>query len=289
MERSGAGRKAGRKSAALGPKERRGLMQMAVSLALFLLVFAGQETFPERAGAWREGLTAVLRQDTDLQRVFRYLGQSVAEEIPILESLGTAWTEVFGGTALHMTGPDQAVMMSLRMEARSAEEDTWIKPELSQPAEAEGATAEETSDPIQIAVQQGLGLGGSVTPVLGVLTSGFGMREHPIDGEVKMHEGVDIAADIGVDILAFADGTVDYIGEGQGYGMYLQLRHDNGVTTFYAHCSELCVQKGMTVKRGDVIAKVGDTGNTTGPHLHFEMKKDGEHIDPLPYIDRLLS
>lgn len=114
------------------------------------------------------------------------------------------------------------------------------------------------------------------------------MREHPIDGEVKMHEGIDIAADIGVDILAFADGTVDYIGEGQGYGMYLQLRHDNGVTTFYAHCSELCVQKGMTVKQGDVVAKVGDTGNTTGPHLHFEMKQDGEFIDPLPYIEHLL-
>ena len=120
---------------------------------------------------------------------------------------------------------------------------------------------------------------------MGVLTSGFGLREHPIDGETKPHEGIDLAAEIGTEVLAFADGTVDYIGESPAYGMYLQLRHENGVTTFYAHCSELCVQKGQKVSMGDVVAKVGDTGNTTGPHLHFELKRDGEFLDPQPYID----
>ena len=100
-----------------------------------------------------------------------------------------------------------------------------------------------------------------------------------------MHDGVDIAADTGTEILAFADGKVDYIGESEAYGQYFQLRHSNGVTTFYAHCSELLVQKGEHVKMGEVVARVGSSGNTTGPHLHMEMKKEGRFIDPLPYIE----
>ena len=104
-----------------------------------------------------------------------------------------------------------------------------------------------------------------------------------------MHEGIDIAAESGTGILAFADGKVNYIGESDAYGMYLQLQHDNGVTTFYAHCSELCVQKGERVKQGDLVARVGNTGVSTGPHLHFEVKKDGEFLDPKPYVEYLLE
>ena len=78
---------------------------------------------------------------------------------------------------------------------------------------------------------------------------------------------------------------MDYIGESPIYGLYTQIDHGNGVTTFYAHCGKLLVQQGQSVKMGDVIAESGETGNATGPHLHFEIKKDGVLLNPLYYIE----
>ena len=125
----------------------------------------------------------------------------------------------------------------------------------------------------------------TVAPVMGVLSSDYGYREHPVDGDYKFHAGVDLAADTGTDILAFADGVVDFIGKSDIYGNYVQLRHDGGVTSFYAHCDELLLPKGTAVSAGDVIARVGETGNATGPHLHFEVKVNGVLVDPLDYIE----
>lgn len=130
-----------------------------------------------------------------------------------------------------------------------------------------------------------LKLSKTMTPVLGVVSSGYGYRIHPVDGEVKFHYGTDIAADIGTPISAFADGVVDYIGESDVYGKYIQLRHEGGVTTFYAHCSKLCTKKGQKVSMGDTIAKVGESGNATGPHLHFEIRLNGVFLNPINYID----
>jgi len=117
------------------------------------------------------------------------------------------------------------------------------------------------------------------------VSSGFGWRENPKGDGDDFHNGVDLAVNYGTPIKAFADGVVDYIGEGPSYGLYTQIRHDNGVTSFYAHCSKLLVRKGQTVSMGDVIAQSGDTGNVTGPHLHFEMRKDGILINPLYYLE----
>ncbi len=127
----------------------------------------------------------------------------------------------------------------------------------------------------------------TMTPVMGVISSDYGYRIHPIDGENKYHYGTDIAADIGTPVYAFADGVVDFIGESEAYGQYIQLRHNGGVTTFYAHCSKLCAKKGQKVKIGDTIAKVGESGNTTGPHLHFEIRLNGVFLNPIYYIDAL--
>lgn len=134
-----------------------------------------------------------------------------------------------------------------------------------------------------------LGLAETISPIAGAsgwwVSSGFGWREHPVDGEEKFHNGVDLAVNDGTSVKAFADGVVDYIGESPIYGLYTQLRHSNGVTSFYAHCGSLLVQKGQSVKMGDMIAQSGETGNATGPHLHFEIKKDGVLLNPLYYID----
>lgn len=131
-----------------------------------------------------------------------------------------------------------------------------------------------------------LGLGETVTPVLGWLSSGFGWREHPVDGGEKFHNGVDLAVNTGTEVKAFADGVVDYIGESPIYGKYLQIKHDAGVTTFYAHCNELCVQQGQSVAAGEKVAESGETGNATGPHLHFEVKRNGVRLNPIYYIDQ---
>ncbi|MEQ2443595.1 M23 family metallopeptidase [Pseudoflavonifractor intestinihominis] len=136
--------------------------------------------------------------------------------------------------------------------------------------------------------QYNLGLAATISPVDGAegwwVSSPYGWREHPVDEEEKFHNGVDLAVNTGTSIKAFADGVVDYIGDSPVYGLYTQIDHGNGVTSFYAHCSELLVQQGQTVSVGDVIALSGATGNATGPHLHFELKKEGILLNPLYYI-----
>ncbi len=132
-----------------------------------------------------------------------------------------------------------------------------------------------------------LGLSETMSPVDAALTSGFGWREHPISGGEKFHFGVDLAVGTGTEVKAFAAGTVDYIGESDIYGQYLQLDHGNGVTSFYAHCSKLCVQQGQVVAMGEKVAESGATGDVTGPHLHFELKKDGVCLNPVYYISLL--
>ena len=130
-----------------------------------------------------------------------------------------------------------------------------------------------------------LGLDPIILPVNGELSSGFGYRDHPITKEHSFHAGIDIAADIGTPIVAFADGIVEFIGESKKYGLYMQLDHGNGVKSFYCHCSELLYDKGREVEAGQTIALVGDTGDTTGAHLHLELKKDGTLLNPIYYIN----
>ena len=272
-------RKDHRRRPVLGEQERRGLFQLLACLALFLMVYVGRGIFPEQTQEWRSNLLGVIRQDTDFRAVFTWFGRAVAEEAPVLETLDQVWLEVFGGEQRPLMKSDLAACALLRLEDEA--EPVWMKPSL---AEGEVSVPEEKT-----LAQRDLGLAASMTPVMGVLTSGYGMRDHPIDGENKLHAGIDLAADTGTAVLAFADGKVDYIGESPAYGMYLQLRHDNGVTTFYAHCSELCVRKGQSVKMGEVVARVGETGNATGPHLHFEMKRDGSFVDPKPYVEYLIE
>lgn len=115
-------------------------------------------------------------------------------------------------------------------------------------------------------------------------SSGFGFRMHPIDDVVKFHYGTDFAADMGTEILAFADGTVLAAGEDDGYGNYVKLDHGSGFVTLYGHCSELLVTEGATVTMGQPIALVGSTGHATGPHLHFELIHDGIYLNPEFYL-----
>lgn len=135
--------------------------------------------------------------------------------------------------------------------------------------------------------QLSLGTLETVTPVLGRLNSTYGYRDHPINGQYQFHGGVDIGGQKGDPIRAFAAGTVEYVGENDSYGLYLQLDHGGGIKSFYAHCRSVCVKKGQAVALGEKIGEVGSSGSATGPHLHLELKYNGLHLDPAYYIDCL--
>ena len=122
------------------------------------------------------------------------------------------------------------------------------------------------------------------TPLDGArISSNFGMRKHPISGFNKMHKGVDFAAPTGTPIYAGGNGIVEYVGRNGGYGKYIRIRHNNGYKTAYAHLSNYKkgISKGVRVNQGEVIGYVGSTGNSTGPHLHYEIIYQNKHINPL--------
>jgi murein DD-endopeptidase MepM/ murein hydrolase activator NlpD len=127
-------------------------------------------------------------------------------------------------------------------------------------------------------------LGGPVSfiwPVRGPITSPFGMRTDPVTGRYALHSGIDIGVDYGTPIRAAADGLIIYAGWYGGYGNLITIDNGDSYSTLYAHCSAMYVSINQRVERGQVIGAVGATGYATGPHLHFEIRKNGVPFDPL--------
>jgi murein DD-endopeptidase MepM/ murein hydrolase activator NlpD len=124
----------------------------------------------------------------------------------------------------------------------------------------------------------------SIRPAQGWTTSGFGYRISPFTNQREFHEGLDISARIGTEIIAPSDGVVVEIGKTYGFGNLLIISHGYGIKTIYGHLSKTLVKKGQSVKRGDKIALIGNTGRTTGPHLHYEIQLNGVPVNPQNYI-----
>ncbi len=120
----------------------------------------------------------------------------------------------------------------------------------------------------------------------GWMSSKFGVRNDPFTGRKSIHHGVDIASPMGSSIMAMGDGVVTYAGSKRGYGMMVEVNHGQGYATRYAHASAVTVKVGDVVSRGDVVAKVGTSGRSTGPHLHFEVLKGRGKVDPVGYLQR---
>src|SRR5262245_48739270 len=118
------------------------------------------------------------------------------------------------------------------------------------------------------------------------ITSAFGWRKDPISGDTRFHKGVDVRAAYGQSVPAAADGTVVSAGEQGGYGLTVVIEHGSGIRTRYAHLSEVAVRPGDTVARGQDIGRVGRSGRSTGPHLHFEVLADGQPVDPVQVAAR---
>jgi murein DD-endopeptidase MepM/ murein hydrolase activator NlpD len=128
------------------------------------------------------------------------------------------------------------------------------------------------------------GTGQLLYPNDGAITSGFGWRRHPILGYSRFHAGIDFGASYGSTIRAADSGTVIFAGWYGGYGYTVVINHGGSIATLYGHTSKLYVREGQTVQQGEAIAAVGSTGLSTGPHLHFEVRKNGEPVDPASYL-----
>src|SRR5919199_1330843 len=128
------------------------------------------------------------------------------------------------------------------------------------------------------------GTGQLMFPSEAEITSDFGWRIHPLLGSLRFHSGIDFGATYGSTIRAADSGTVIWAGWYGGYGNAVIINHGGGISTLYGHTSKLYVHEGQSVQIGDAIAAVGSTGLSTGPHLHFEVRKDGEPVDPIAYL-----
>lgn len=124
----------------------------------------------------------------------------------------------------------------------------------------------------------------TLLPTKGWITSYYGPRISPTSKRLRMHEGIDIGARSGTPIVAAADGRVTFAGKKPGFGNFIQIDHGYGVESFYAHAKGLFTKQGQLVNRGDLIASIGNTGASTGPHLHYEIRVNGTPVDPLYFI-----
>ena len=124
-----------------------------------------------------------------------------------------------------------------------------------------------------------------VNPIEGIITSPGGLRYNPVTGRREFHDGIDIAAPIGTPIVAPRDGTVLATGNSPSFGVYLRMAHPNGYVSFMAHLYGVTVSVGETVRQGERVAYSGNTGRSTGPHLHYSLFRYGQFVDPIDYVD----
>ncbi|MCI9156123.1 MAG: M23 family metallopeptidase [Lawsonibacter sp.] len=304
------------------------LFQLVVCLALFLTVFFWNGVFPQRLVQVRDNILTLISTDLDFEQALSNLGKSLSGSDTVLSNIGAFCVEVFGAdkgeepaqpasvtppapqdilpgeAALLSQSPVAAVraahyiqLSRFGLELPQPQPEPAAEPEPEpEPAVPAAGTVVMVSDysgqelPKNYTMDQ-LSLGDleTMTPVLGRLNSEYGYRDHPINGEYHFHTGVDISGHMGDPIAAFADGTVEYTGKDDSYGLYLQVDHGNGVKSFYAHCSKVEVVKGQAVSMGDTLARIGSTGSSTGPHLHLELKFNKMHLNPAYYVDFLDS
>lgn len=280
-------------------KEKGRVIQLLVSATLFMGMWLGKGMFPDAVAQVRHQVLDALHSDTDYRAVFALLGSQVDQGVMHDGSMGQLLVEVFSGQGSDDTSapiPTEQIVVEnfdkievkeeAMVELDVVEDTEELEPKdltLFAPqhyTEYVGAVLPDnaTMDWVPINV------GETVTPVMAAYSSHYGWRLHPLLNEEKFHAGIDIAGNHGESIRAFANGVVEFIGEGPSYGLYLQIQHDDGVTSFYAHCSSVTATVGQQVSVGDKIAEVGDTGDVTGTHLHFELKRDGVLLNPYYYI-----
>lgn len=307
----GSRRTAGGRRTAPASQENRALVRLVACAAVFVLLVAVKLLFPETVSRLAQTAGRLIGRDADFKEAFAAVGRAVSGEEAVGDSLQDAYTAVFNPTDTALAGPTgtaaaidpSAAYISYALprlpEPEPAAEDAAAAAQDSvptaEPAQETAADDTATTEAISYVYTMAplpenaslelRNLGFSYqSPLVGKLTSAFGWREHPVTGGNKFHYGVDLAAETGTDICAFADGEVYAVGESSTLGKYIMLRHENGYVTLYAHCSKVTVSEG-TVAMGDKIAEVGETGQATGPHLHFELHDGDLYLNPIYYVE----
>ena len=306
----------------LTPGERRHLIQLVACGSIFVLLVAVKLLLPGRMAQMNARLTGMLEQNIDVQGVFSAVGRAVSGEADVSVALQDMYQAVFEpqeSPAVEASAPAGGEAVALRLPAAieplrafrigTGSSDGWLdlpaasagetaQSEAEAPADAALTASQDTAEastlayvlysdqnlPDNVCLEQALLGFDYCTPVMGTLTSDFGYREHPVEGEERFHYGVDIGAAAGTEIGCFADGTVTAVGESSSYGKYITVSHPGGFSTLYAHCSRILASSGDTVKEGEAIAEVGETGIATGPHLHFELHQGSQYLNPIYYV-----
>lgn len=241
------------------PRRRRSRLpvRLLVSAMLLACVVGVKLTMPDVAAQYGGEVLRLMGEDTDFVAAFSAAGRAIGGEKAgqAVEDLCVA---VFGADA--------------------------VAEEVSVTADRTAVIYDGATTPARVDLLQRV-LGFAYTrPVEGILSSSFGYRQHPTAGNERFHYGLDLSAEEGAVIRAFADGTVLAVAESTELGKYVEVAHANGCTTLYAHCKRINASTGQSVKMGDPIAEVGDTGDATGFHLHFELCCDGVYLNPIYYV-----
>ena len=235
----------------------RRMLQLLVSAAVLVIVVTVKFTMPDVAQQYGGELLRLMGEDTDFVAAFSAAGRAIGGD-DLAEAVNDACAAVFGTekvTVSHQTDRNAVVY-------------------------GDGTTPE-----IVDMLQQVLNFSYQ-KPVEATITSAFGFRDHPVEGSERFHYGIDLGCEKGTVIHAFADGTVTAVAESTELGKYVELTHPDGYTTLYAHCSRVNASSGQTVRMGDPIAEVGETGRATGPHLHFSAAWRGEFFDPAGLMEK---
>ncbi|MCI9644647.1 MAG: M23 family metallopeptidase [Oscillibacter sp.] len=306
--RSRSVRNGTRKGEPLAAKDLRLMLRLVACGGIFVALVAAKLLLPAKMAAFNETLSAAMEQNMDVQAVFSAVGRAFSGEEG--GGMGEVYQAVFhpqegafqagaAGTAeapVKMTTQKATLRDSAALDLLRGFRAEPGAP--SGPPEAPGPEGQPASSlayvlysqenlPEGVSMEQAL-LGFDYSaPVAGTLSSGFGYREHPTEGEERFHYGVDLAADTGAEVRCFADGTVTAVGDSSSYGRYCVVAHEGGYSTLYAHCSRVTASSGTAVKRGQKIAEVGETGMATGPHLHFELQREGTYLNPVYYVSAL--
>jgi len=293
------GRKRGGRRRSTPSRENRAVGRLVACGGIFVLLVLIKLLFPVTAAQIRATVGDVLIRDADFREAFAAVGRAVSGEEDVGQSLQDAYVAVFkaqqesGVTEAFAAETAAAIQPAARYEGfvpavftepQLQREVTVPLSQLSDERVAHQIPAADTPLPENAGMEQrNLGFPYQ-SPVVGKLSSPYGWREHPVEGEDKFHYGVDLAADSGTDIYAFADGQVFATGESSSLGQYIILCHEGDYTTLYAHCR--CITKtGGRVKMGEKIAEVGQTGMATGPHLHFQLQQGERYLNPLYYVE----
>lgn len=296
-KRAAAARRAGsggarRRTEPVKRGERRLLLQLVLCGSVFVLLVAVKLLLPARMEQLQTCLSGALEQNMDVQAVFSAVGRAFSGESEVRTAAGEVYRAVFGGE------PDAVAVSAAPSPERSEQAMELLRQYRSTGAAPEGTDSagepspsyilySEENLPENVSMEQALLGFDHCTPVAGTLSSGFGYREHPTEGEERFHYGVDLAAEAGTDIVCFADGTVTAVGESSSYGNYCTVAHENGFSTLYAHCGRVTAASGKEVRQGEKLGEVGSSGMATGPHLHFELQRNGTYLNPIYYVSGL--